>query len=225
VATREPTALLQHGREWRRYTGLDARLECPSGAELQGLLNDAERAAERGLHAVGYIGYEAAGGLGLPALAADPHGPPVACFGLYRRCEVAEPPRPGRGAAAPSFDWAPSIARSDYVRAVGRVREHLAAGDTYQVNLTFPLTASFDGDPWELFRRLVAVMRPRHAAAYLDLGRHVVASASPELFFSLDDAELTVRPMKGTLSRAPTLARDASEERSFGARRRTGRRT
>ncbi|MCZ7669280.1 MAG: chorismate-binding protein [Chloroflexi bacterium] len=48
----------------------------------------------------------------------------------------------------------------------------------------------------------------RGYAAYVDTGRHVLCSASPELFFQLDGDLLTARPMKGTAVRGLTLAED-----------------
>ncbi|MBK8128815.1 MAG: chorismate-binding protein [bacterium] len=73
--------------------------------------------------------------------------------------------------------------------------------------MTFPLGASFRGEPWGLFRALTAAQRANYAA-YVDTGRHVVCSVSPELFFRLDGDRLTSKPMKGTAVRGRTLAED-----------------
>src|SRR6185503_3302882 len=43
-------------------------------------------------------------------------------------------------------DWQPRVSKTEYERAVGRIRELIAAGDTYQVNYSFPLTSTFSGD-------------------------------------------------------------------------------
>jgi para-aminobenzoate synthetase/4-amino-4-deoxychorismate lyase len=45
-------------------------------------------------------------------------------------------------------------------------------------------------------------------AAYLDTGRFVICSASPELFFLLDGNSITCRPMKGTVRRGRTTRED-----------------
>ena len=44
--------------------------------------------------------------------------------------------------------------RAAYEAGVERIREHIADGDIYQANLTRRLEAPFDGDPWDLYRRL-----------------------------------------------------------------------
>ncbi|MFM6312193.1 MAG: chorismate-binding protein, partial [Dolichospermum sp.] len=44
--------------------------------------------------------------------------------------------------------------------------------------------------------------------AYVDIDNFAICSASPELFFDLDDHHLTSRPMKGTAARGLTLVAD-----------------
>ena len=54
-----------------------------------------------------------------------------------------------------------------------------------------------------VFVQLALAQRGRYAA-YVNTGRHVVCSASPELFFQKADGVLTSRPMKGTRPRGRT---------------------
>jgi para-aminobenzoate synthetase/4-amino-4-deoxychorismate lyase len=57
-----------------------------------------------------------------------------------------------------------------------RVKDALASGNTYQCNLTTMMESSFSGDAEELYRDLAHAQRG-HYGAYLDMGRHVIASA------------------------------------------------
>ena len=66
--------------------------------------------------------------------------------------------------------------------------------------------ADFDNDPWELFLHL-AQDQNQHAA-YIDTGNSIVCSASPELFFQLENSTITCRPMKGTVKRGRTTTED-----------------
>jgi para-aminobenzoate synthetase/4-amino-4-deoxychorismate lyase len=87
------------------------------------------------------------------------------------------------------------------------VVDHIRLGDTYQVNLTFPLSGSIPSDPGALF----AWMRASQQAAYcahLDLGRFEILSASPELFFERVGTHLITRPMKGTIGRGRSPGED-----------------
>ena len=92
-----------------------------------------------------------------------------------------------------------SVSRDEYVEAIGRVREYIAAGDTYQVNYTvrgrFALGPGHGSarcrparpaiDPLDYFLALV-IRQPVPYAAYLDLGDAQVISLSPELFLRRD---------------------------------------
>ncbi|MCP5100792.1 MAG: aminodeoxychorismate synthase component I, partial [Chloroflexi bacterium] len=103
--------------------------------------------------------------------------------------------------------WQPSLTKETYHAAIKRIKEAIAAGDTYQVNYTFPLHNSFSGDDFAFFTDLAAAQQADYAA-YLDLGHIAICSASPELFFKLDGDQLTSKPMKGTAVRGRTLAED-----------------
>jgi para-aminobenzoate synthetase/4-amino-4-deoxychorismate lyase len=113
----------------------------------------------------GFLGYEAARGFGLPTRDPESDGAPLVWLGVFGPPEAAAGPAAAAGTPPPPLDtWRPGLDAPAYAAAVARIREHLAAGDTYQVNLTFPLEAPLVEEPQALFARLVAVQRGRHAA-------------------------------------------------------------
>jgi para-aminobenzoate synthetase/4-amino-4-deoxychorismate lyase len=67
--------------------------------------------------------------------------------------------------------WEPLVDRDEYDRSVARIRELIAAGDTYQVNYSFPLTTSFSGDAYAWFRDLCLAQGGAKYSVYLDMGR------------------------------------------------------
>ena len=103
--------------------------------------------------------------------------------------------------------WKPRVSREDFSNAISQIRELIAAGDTYQVNFTFPLVAEFTGDARAWFRNLCRAQGAEYCA-YFDLGRYKVLSVSPELFFELEGRKITTRPMKGTIGRGRWLDED-----------------
>ncbi|MCH8204802.1 MAG: aminodeoxychorismate synthase component I [Candidatus Hydrogenedentes bacterium] len=152
-----------------------------------------------GLHAAGFLSYEAAPAFD-PAMKTHPPGPvPLLWFGIYGGYSGGSLPDAST-ASSHSISWEPLIGREEYAKAVGRIRKWLAAGDTYQINYTFPMRAAVVGDPFELFERLYA-SQPADFTAYLNAGRFNILSLSPELFFRLDGDRLETRPMKGTAPR------------------------
>ena len=190
-------------------------IEARRPGEVPGAIEAADAATSRGLWAAGYVAYEAAPGLD-PELAVRVRAPddpfaemPLAWFALFERKEDVPPLEPTRGEppAASESAWRPSVDRATYDAAIERIRELIAAGHTYQVNHTIRLRASIRGDARGLYRDLSLAQRGGYAA-YLDLGRHRVVSASPELFFRIDGERIRTRPMKGTAPRGRWLPED-----------------
>jgi len=197
-----------------RLVGPVGVLEALRPDEVPGAIDAAEGAAARGLWVAGFIAYEAAPGLD-PSMtvrarsAIDPFARlPMAWFAMFEERERTVLPEPHDGGArgAPAA-WRPSIDRAAYDLAIARIREHIAAGDTYQVNHTLRLTSRVEGDERGLYRDLCYAQRAAHAA-YVNLGRYRVLSASPELFFRIDGRRITTRPMKGTARRGRWSAED-----------------
>ena len=182
------------------FSGCCGEVVARHPGEVLPALREVEREVSRGRHAAGFLSYEAAPGLD-PVLQTRSGGMlPLIWFGLFReRTEVA----PGSLMPSGSYSlsaWAPSISRPAYDQALWRIRDYIASGDTYQVNFTFRMRAAFEGDDRAFYRDLCRSQRASYCA-YLDLGRYRLLSASPELFFSLQDGALTARPMKGTRPR------------------------
>ena len=111
------------------------------------------------------------------------------------------------GAAEPQSNFT----RAEYEAAVTRVRDYIAAGDVYQVNVAQRFHTPFAGSPLALYRRLRA-RNPAPFGAFLDFGAVAIASISPERFLRLDaGTRMTeARPIKGTRPRGATPARDAA---------------
>lgn len=202
-----PTILLQHGRSFRKFHKPVRVVTAVSPQDVLPALVELETAVRaENLYAAGFIAYEAAAAFGLAV-----HAPldelPLLWFGLFEGFEeIVEWPI-ANGQLPTVGTWQPAIDRAGYDAAIGQIKEHIAAGDTYQVNYTFPQHARFAGEPLAYFAELVAAQQASYAA-YLDIGRFAICSASPELFFTLDGTRLSSKPMKGTAVRGLTLAQD-----------------
>lgn len=167
---------------------------------------DAARAA--GHWIAGYLSYEAGYALepGLRALMRDSDTPLVA-LGVYDAPHSAPAPAPQAVSLTP---LRPAVTRAAYARAFDTVKAYIAAGDCYQINLTFPLTSRLTGTPIDLYHALAA-RQSVGFGAYLNLCTGpAIVSRSPELFVRLDaTGRIEARPMKGTAPRDPDPVRDA----------------
>ncbi|MDH2412662.1 anthranilate synthase component I family protein [Nocardioides sp. CER19] len=131
----------------------------------------------------------------------------------------------GRWASASEGRWSRRASASEpvsrpphaYRSAFAAVQEALHAGDTYEANLTYRLTADADRDPAETYLRL----RRTNPAPYAGFLQHDVLgagawllSSSPERYALVDaDGGIETRPIKGTTPRADDPDEDAENAR------------
>ncbi|KKB78795.1 hypothetical protein VW35_09845 [Devosia soli] len=175
-----------------------------------------ETARSEGLWAAGYLAYE----LGfLFEERLQKHLPersetPLLWFGLYDGPkDFAGLPDAEDGFAE---NLAPQTSFAGYASAFERVKSYIAAGDAYQVNLTFKAGFTLSGSPLGLYRRLARSQKTAYGA-YINAGDHFVLSRSPELFVSGTGDTLSARPMKGTMPRAPLASQDAADRAALAA--------
>ena len=158
-------------------------------------------ARKAGLWVAGFCSYELGYALEpkLASLMPQDRSVPLLQFGVYERPMHMPDPAPqpySLGAFTPHWSQA------DYANAFHKVKDFIAAGDVYQINLTFPLSAEFSGDAFSAYAALEQRQEVRHGA-FIDLedGRAVL-SRSPELFFKTSAAaQIETLPMKGTQPR------------------------
>ena len=192
-----------------QFSSLDRVIEARSDQEVPAALRAVEEAVAAGSWAFGFVAYEAAAGLDDSADAHDPvPGLPLVWFGVTDRPDADPGPLPPTSSAH-AADWTLDWDRSEHADAVGRVHEAIAAGDTYQCNLTTRLRSTAPANPYALYGDLARRQQGAYAA-YLDLGRWAVVSASPECFLHWEGDVLTSVPMKGTASRGATAEADAA---------------
>lgn len=184
--------------------------------QVRGALLRADAARAGGAWVAGYVAYEAGYALE-PKLArlmpARRPGPLVA-LGVFDAPQDAGPvlARAAEEAGVARLSrLRRGITRAGYGAAFAKVADYIAAGDCYQINLTFPLSARLEaGTALGLF----GALRARQSVGYgvfCDLGvGPVVMSRSPELFFRVQDGVISARPMKGTAPRDPDPVRDAA---------------
>jgi para-aminobenzoate synthetase/4-amino-4-deoxychorismate lyase len=182
-------------------------LRADTAEDVEAVLRGADAATNSGAWAYGYVGYEAAPAFD-PALAVRNRGadhPPLAWFAI---CDAPAPVAPVRALPLPPAQapWLADTSAASFAAAVDDVRGAIADGRVYQVNLTTRLRGQV-ADPVATYAALAHAQGGAYNALF-DVGTHVVASASPELFFEWTDAGVLTRPMKGTAARGRTPAED-----------------
>ncbi|WP_374635910.1 aminodeoxychorismate synthase component I [Paracoccus sp. (in: a-proteobacteria)] len=194
------------------FSGPDELIVVARPDEVAPALARLEARRRAGGWIAGWISYELGYALepALAGLMPQDRAMPLMVMGVYDA--------PGPAPALPAGDAArlapllPQISQQDYARAFTRTLDYIAAGDCYQINLTFPLASRLvSGTPLDLYAALAA-RQPVGFGAFADMGAGpAVVSRSPELFFRLDArGRIEARPMKGTAPRDPDPVRDAA---------------
>ncbi|KAH9951029.1 para-aminobenzoic acid synthetase [Amylocystis lapponica] len=119
--------------------------------------------------------------------------------------------------------------REHYIASIERAKEFLFSGDSYELCLTAPTHISIPksvstsqgggSSSWDLYKSLRA-RNPAPHSAYLRLHPSTLLSSSPERFLSFSRPPHTtcqLRPIKGTVRKAPGITRAVAEKALVGS--------
>lgn len=208
-----PSAILQRQTgdgepTWYQFDQPTSILQSHDPEEVCAILDAVQEATEQGSYACGYVAYEAAEAFDVHLKTRKFDSKlPLIYFALFdSACPVPPPNSPTLPAVTLSPDWP----EETFIQKVAAVKEWIARGHTYQVNLCYPHRAPYHGSPEALFQALCRRQAGKHHA-YLDLGDHAICSLSPELFFRSEGDTVTCRPMKGTARRHAQSEADEAE--------------
>ncbi len=101
-----------------------------------------------------------------------------------------------------------------YMDAIKKIKNYIASGDVYQVNMSQRFEMDFEGDTFCLFKTLYKT-NPAPFFAFINAGDHQVISTSPERFIQRIDRRVETRPIKGTMPRGNTPAEDKERGREL----------
>ena len=122
--------------------------------------------------------------------------------------------------------------KASYISCIKRAKEHLFAGDSYELCVTAPTRitlrksqstchAKASSSSWELYTTL-RTKNPAPYSAYLRLHPSTLVASSPERFISYSRGPGTIcqlRPIKGTLRKGPGVTRAVAEQALAGNRK------
>ena len=154
----------------------------------------------------------------------DPAAPEAWFKGKKRLAELADKLR--YSVTAPAVRRGPSYAverefeKADYLAAVARAKEYIAAGDMMQVQIGQRLSKRFTESPLSLYRALRS-LNPSPYMYFYDLGDFQIVGASPEILVRQEHTpegdKVTIRPLAGTRPRGATPELDRALEAELSA--------
>ncbi|MGH8090562.1 MAG: anthranilate synthase component I [Rudaea sp.] len=104
-----------------------------------------------------------------------------------------------------------SFPKQDYLAAVAKAKEHVFAGDVFQVQISQRLSVPFRARPLDVYRALRA-LNPSPYMYYIDLGGEQIIGSSPEILVRAQGGQVVLRPIAGTRRRGHTPEEDAAME-------------
>lgn len=105
----------------------------------------------------------------------------------------------------------PLMTEAQYAERVAACKEHIAAGDIYQVVLSVLFRGRTGVPPFEIYRAL-RLLNPSPYMFYFEFGDLKVIGSSPEALVRLHGRQASLRPIAGTLPRGSTPEEDARAE-------------
>jgi len=98
--------------------------------------------------------------------------------------------------------------KEDYLKAVDRAREYIAAGDIFQVVLSQRFEIDLVSSPFDVYRAL-RMVNPSPYTYFLEMPDASIVGASPEMLIQVRDKTVSYRPIAGTRPRGIDDADDA----------------
>ncbi len=186
-------------------------LTCATPEDVPSILARIEEALSEGYHVAGYMAYELGYALEpklAPLMPPDRNGPLI-WMGVFSTPDTVGDDLFAGWAMEDCAvtDLNARLSRADYIAQVERIRDHIRAGDVYQINHTFQQDFDFSGSPLALYARLRRRQRARYGALVATGEEHIL-SLSPELFVEVGANIARTRPMKGTAPRAANPTKD-----------------
>jgi anthranilate synthase component I len=155
---------------------------------------------------------------------ADPGAPEAYFRGKRRLAELADKLRYSVTAPAVKRGAAHSVERefgkAEYLKAVERSKEYIAAGDMMQVQIGQRLRKRYTESPLSLYRALRS-LNPSPYMYFYDMGDFQIVGASPEILVRQEHTpegdKVTIRPLAGTRPRGATPEKDKALEAELSA--------
>ncbi len=165
------------------------------------ILKELDLESRKGKYAIGFLSYEAAAAFGLPVKEGLEDTIPLIWFALIDSNSLDEfqlNPIESAHPIANNINYSQTF--EEYQNKFDIIKDHIASGNTYQLNYTLPVYPIIHAGSDRIFHSLYQ-SQPVPYAALIETESWSVLSLSPELFLSKNGSRIRSSPMKGTRKR------------------------
>jgi anthranilate synthase component 1 len=104
-----------------------------------------------------------------------------------------------------------NMSEESFKEKVGRIKEYILAGDTFQTVLSQRLRGETHVPPFQIYRAL-RILNPSPYMFFMNLGDFQIIGSSPEVLVKVENRKATLCPIAGTRPRGDTPAVDQELE-------------
>ena len=121
--------------------------------------------------------------------------------------KLLEPSKEERKKTKNKINFSSSVSKKEYLDSIKKIKDYIIEGDVMQVVYGQELTTPFEGSPVELYKAL-RKLNPSPYMYFLKIDDLHIVGASPEILVRLQNNEVTVRPIAGTIKRGKNEKED-----------------
>jgi para-aminobenzoate synthetase / 4-amino-4-deoxychorismate lyase len=189
-------------------------ITCSSFEHVAQTFEKIEGALAQGLYVAGFFSYELGYAFEEIFSAYRLNDFPVIYVGCYKKSQQHKNRLVASGKAGKVKNIRFNISKEKYFEQIDIIRAYLQAGDVYQITYCMKIIFDFDGNAFDLYKKLFDV-QPVPYAAFIETDQYSIASLSPELFLFKKGNSILSKPMKGTWPRGKTVFSDIAARYKF----------
>lgn len=193
--------LIEFGKKPLLFDHPQAIIETHKLSEVKTCFEKIEDFLARGYYLAGYISYEAGYAFEDKLQNKDQFNFPLIMFGAYLSPNDQQLMTNDQRPTANDLKIAGyNLTQNQYFANIRAIKDHIAAGETYQITFCTKLKFGFSGNAFALYKRLLR-RQPVPYPAFIKTNDFSILSLSPELFMQKTGSFIATKPMKGTWPR------------------------
>ena len=180
-------------------------------------IREIELEVNEGSYAAGFISYEAFLAFEkIPKVMMDKDFS-LLKFAIFKKPLILESKDLDPGESLEAFklkNISPELTKKEFAEKFHKIKEKIRLGETFQTNFSFKTFFDLEGDFLDFYLSL----RGKQSVSFsslLEFEDLKILSFSPELFFRIKNGEITMKPMKGTISRGINSTEDQGRKKAL----------
>ena len=189
-------------------------IDCSSFKDVAQAFEKIEEALARRLYVAGFFSYELGYAFEEKFSSYQQNGFPLIRVGCYKKPQPYKDQPVACGHAGETKNVRFNISKEKYFDHIDIIRSYLRSGDVYQITYCLKILFDFNGNAFDLYKKLFDI-QPVPYAAFIETDQYSIVSLSPELFLYKKGDSILSKPMKGTWQRGKTFLGDIAARCQF----------